>query len=348
MLVERFAENPIIRPSDVKPSRPDYEVVCAFNPAAVRFGDEILLLLRVAERPADKKPGEQIAPIAIPGGTEVEHFRVKDDDPDVFVPDSRSFQYKGKVFLTSLSHLRLARSRDGVHFEVDQKPWVWPNEWYETFGLEDPRITRIGEVYYITYKVVSANAIATALLTTRDFVSFERHGIIFCPENLDVALFPEKIGGKFWALHRPVPRYIGVPTVWLAGSKDGIYWGEHRELFLPREGYFDCAKTGGSCVPFRVDGGWLEIYHGTDDQGHYFLGAALLDANEPWKVLGRSRVPLMSPEADYEVNGFFGNVVFSCGAVDFEDGRVIIYYGAADEYTAGAETTVEKILDTLE
>ena len=348
MIVEWFEGNPVITPADVPASRDDYEVVGAFNPAAVKFGDEILLLLRVAERPKDKADDEQVAPILDPATGELTHFRKKNDDPEITdIPDSRSFYVNGQMFLTSISHLRIARSQDGVNFTIDPKPAVFPKMWYETFGLEDPRITPIGDTFYITYKVVSDMGICTGLLTTKDFVAFHRHGIIFCPENIDVVLFPEKIDGKFWALTRPVPRYIGPRGVWIASSPDAINWGKHQTLIMPREGTFDGGKTGGSCVPIKTEKGWLEIYHGSDVNDRYSLAAALLDLEDPRKVIARSKRPLMEPEADYELLGFYGNVVFSCGAIDQPDGTVYIYYGASDETTAVAKTTVNNILSTM-
>ncbi len=347
MLVERFPENPIIRPADVPPSRDDYEVVGAFNPAATVFGDEVLLLLRVAERPKDKQPDEQVAPILNPETGEIEHFRVKNDDPNITdIPDSRSFYFKDEMYLTSISHLRIARSDDGIHFSVDPKPAVFPEHSYETFGLEDPRITKIDAIYYITYKTVSRNGICTGLITTKDFRSFEKHGIIFCPENIDVVMFPEKINGKYWALTRPVPRYIGPRGIWIASSPDAIHWGQHQPLLLPLEGTFHDGKTGASCVPIKTSQGWLEIYHGSDSHDRYSLAAVLLDLKNPTQVLARANVPLMEPELSYEVEGFYGNVVFACGAVEKGD-SVIIYYGASDEYTAGAKTTISKIMSTL-
>lgn len=347
MLVERFEDNPLIRPQDVVPSRSDYEVVGAFNPGATYYNDETLLLLRVAERPKDKADNEQVAPILNPQTGQIEHFRVNNDDPGITdIPDSRSFFFKDEMYLTSISHLRIARSKDGIHFTVDPTPAVLPQMPYETFGLEDPRITRIDEVFYITYKAVSANGICTGLLTTTDFHDFQRHGIIFCPENIDVVLFPEKIGGKFWALTRPVPRYIGPRGIWIASSPDAVHWGAHAPLLLPLEGTFHDGKTGASCVPIKTPHGWLEIYHGSDIHDRYSLAAGLLDIQDPRKVIARANVPLMEPEFPYEVQGFYGNVVFSCGAVQKND-SVVIYYGASDEYTAGAVTTIDKMLSTL-
>ena len=347
MLVERFPENPIITPADVPPSRDDYEVVGAFNPGATIFNDTILLLLRVAERPRDKAADEQTAPILNPDTGEIVLFRVKNDDPNITdIPDSRSFYYNDEMFLTSISHLRIARSKDGIHFTVDPAPAVFPKMPYETYGLEDPRITKIENLYYITYKVVSDKGICTALLTTEDFAHFNRRGIIFCPENLDVVIFPERIDGKYWALTRPVPRYIGPRGIWIASSPDAVHWGEHLPLVLPQEGTFHDGKTGGSCVPIKTDDGWLEIYHGSDIHDKYSLAAVLLDLNDPSKVIARGKIPIMEPAAPYELQGFYGNVVFSCGAIE-KDNSVLIYYGASDEFTAVAKTTVSRILSTF-
>ena len=347
MLVERCAENPLITPADVVPSRADYKVVGAFNVGATVFNDEILLLLRVAERPKNKVNDEELAPILDPQTGRINPLRIKHGDGDLEILDSRVFNYKGKMYLTSISHLRLARSKDGIHFDIDPTPTVFPQTDYETFGLEDPRITKIGDEFYITYKVVSEYGICTGLLKTTDFQKFDRHGIIFCPENIDVVLFPEKVGGRFYALTRPVPKLIGPCGVWLASSENLTDWGGHRPLIMPRSGTFDGGKTGGSCVPIKTNAGWLEIYHGSDENDKYSLAAALLDLNDPSKVVARSKEPLMQPEADYEVRGFYGNVVFSCGAITKADGTVIIYYGASDELTAAATTTIDKIMSTI-
>ena len=347
MFVERCDKNPIITPADVPPSRDDYEVVGVFNPGATIFKNEIILLLRVAERPQDRTEDEQVAPILNPDTGEIELFRVNNNDPNITeIPDSRSFYYKDKMFLTSISHLRIARSKDGIHFTIDPVPAVFPQELYETFGLEDPRITKIDDIYHITYKVVSDKGICTGLLTTEDFVHFNRHGIVFCPENLDVVLFPERIKGKYWALTRPVPRYIGPRGIWIASSPDTLHWGNHLPLVLPQEGTFHDGKTGGSCVPIKTEEGWLEIYHGSDTNDKYSLAAVLLDLNDPNNVIVRGKIPIMEPTAPYELQGFYGNVVFSCGAIE-KDNSVLIYYGASDEFTAVAKTTISRILSTF-
>lgn len=346
MAVKRFAENPIITPADVTPSRDDFEVVGAFNAGVTKFNGQVLLLMRVAERPIDKSPDEEVAPIYNPQTGEVDILRVAHSDNDLEIPDPRIFSYKGKTYLTSLSHLRIAKSNDGINFEIDSQPAVFPDSRYETFGLEDPRITAIGDSYYITCKYVSELGICTGLLETTDFKTFKRSGVSFCPENIDVVLFPEKINGLYYALTRPVPANIGSLGIWLTSSPDLINWGNHKCLMSPRPGCYDSARIGASCVPIKTPKGWLEIYHGADENHRYCLAAALYDLNDPSKVLAYSREPLMQPQADYELNGFFGNVVFSCGCI-VEDGIVTIYYGASDCVMAGAQIELNEILNGL-
>ena len=123
-------------------------------------------------------------------------------------------------------------------------------------------------------------------------------------------------------------------------------WGNHIRLMGAREGYWDNGRIGCGAVPFRIEEGWMEIYHGSSKDSRYCLGAVLLDANEPWKIIARSEKPIIEPEMDYELNGFFGNVIFTCGVL-YEQGKVKIYYGAADTCIAYAEIELEDILDQL-
>jgi predicted GH43/DUF377 family glycosyl hydrolase len=347
-MVERLPQNPLIKPADVQPSRPDFEVIGAFNAGVARVGEETVLLLRVAERPRERDANYAVAPIWNAERGEIDFFTVRRGDPDLVEEDVRVFRYRGDFYLTSISHLRLARSKDGVQFAIDEKPALAPLAKTEAFGLEDPRITLIGQDYWITYKAVSNHGITTALASTRDFVSYERHGIIFCPENLDVVIFPEKIGGQYAAWTRPVGKHLGSPSIWLARSPDLLHWGAHEPVLTPRPGLWDGARVGSSCVPFKTERGWVEIYHGADEANRYCCGVALIDLDDPSRVLARSDRPLMQPEAPYEVEGFFGGVVFACGADMRPDGQVFIYYGASDETTCAAATTVDELLTHVE
>jgi len=346
--IVRLEDNPLIRPADVKPSREDFEVVCVFNPGATRVGAEIVLLLRVAERPRPA-PGEVVAPILDPDDPArgIRILRVKKSDPAFEAIDSRVFRYRHRPYLTSISHLRAARSRDGRHFTVEDTPALAPELASEEYGVEDPRITRIGDTYYVNYSAISRHGVATGLAVTRDFRRFDRKGIIFVPDNRDVTIFPEKVDGSYLCYHRPSSGMFGRADMWLARSGDLVHWGGHRVVATAREGMWDSWRIGGGAVPIKTPQGWLEIYHGADDEQRYCLGTLLADLDRPEKILGRSSEPILSAEAPYEREGFFGNTVFTCGAVDEPDGRVVIYYGAADACVAGAETTIDDLLGGL-
>jgi predicted GH43/DUF377 family glycosyl hydrolase len=349
--VRRAPENPIVTPAMVAPSRPDLKVVGVFNPAATRHEGEVLLLLRVAEAVREVAPDEVAAPVydASTRGLEVHRFRR--DDPNLDASDPRMLVVGGRSWLTSISHLRIARSRDGIAFTVDPEPFLSAGSIYEAFGVEDARITRLDDRYWINYTAVSSHGIATALASTTDFRRVERHGVIFPPNNRDVTIFPERIGGRYAALHRPMPSGLGEPAIWSATSPDLLTWGNHRLVAAARDHGWDDVKIGGGAVPFRVrttdHDGWLAIYHGVTGSPHvYALGALLLDADDPSRVLGRSREPILAPETPYEREGFFGGVVFTCGVLA-EGDLVRVYYGAADGVTAVADLSLAGILAGL-
>ena len=346
MSVFRCPQNPIIGPKDVKPSRRDYEVVGVFNAGVTRFEDEVILLLRVAERPISSHPDIVLAPIynAVEGNIITEKFLKSKPENDF--SDPRLIITPSGTYLTSISHLRLARSSDGINFEIEQSSAIAPTNDYEAFGIEDPRISLIGDTYYINYVGVCPAGVTTTLASTKDFKSFQRHGIIFCPDNKDVVLFPEKIDGRYYALHRPVSPLFKRNEMWIAESPDLKCWGNHRYLMGPRAGFWDDTKIGAGAVPFKIDQGWLEIYHGADRNSRYCLGAVLLDATRPWKVIARTEKPIFEPQTSYECNGFFGNAVFSCGLL-YEDNKLKIYYGAADTAICYAELPIENVLEGL-
>lgn len=336
----------------ILPSRPDLEVVGVFNPGAIRFRDEVILLLRVSEAPRKVSRSIVAAPMynAESRRLEIKHWQAGPNGPDV--SDPRLVIADGRTWLTSISHLRIARSTDGIHFDVDGLPTLGPSSRYESFGIEDARITQIGETCWINYTAVSELGIATGLASTTDFKTFDRHGLIFPPPNRDVTIFPQKINGRYMALHRPMPEGLGHPAIWVASSSDMLSWGGHALVASSRKGQWDDVKIGGGAVPFRahVDrrDAWLALYHGvTGNPPTYSLGALLLDLYAPSKVLARSRDPILSPDAPYEREGFFGRVVFTCGAV--VDGDLVrVYYGAADGVTAVADLSLEEILAGLE
>jgi len=253
--VFRSPHNPIIEPKDVKPSRDDFEIIGVFNAGVTRLQDEVILLLRVAERPISKNP--DIIPTAVYDTTECElaQRQFSKNDPINDFSDPRLIITPDQTYLTSISHLRLARSTDGVNFQIEDTPTISAANEYETFGIEDPRITFTDGRYYITYVAVCPFGVTTCLASTKDFSFFERHGVIFCPENKDVVILPEKIGGKYYALHRPDSPLFGKHDIWIAESPDLYCWGNHRHLMGPRADHWDDIKVGPSAVPLKTRAG---------------------------------------------------------------------------------------------
>ena len=385
----RLTSNPLITPVDVAPSQPGMEVISTINPGAARVGDEVVLLLRVAERPdADGDlpanarlvdlTGDRPTLVAMPDGltpadlvgmpffdTAADPPRivlgyVRRDVPGVDLEDPRTIRFRDLAdghlgddgttdYLTHTSHLRVARSPDGEHFVVEPTPAVLPATELEAYGVEDPRITEIDGVFHITYVSVSRLGITTSTLTTTDFRTFERGSVILPPDQKDVVLFPESVSGRYLAFTRPMPgSFSRVLGIWLAESPDLEHWGEHRPVALPRPGMWDEARIGASLTPFRVAGGWLEIYHAADRTNRYGMGAMLLDADNPSIVLARSSRPLLAPELEYERSGFLHDVVFPSGHVMLDDGRIRVYYGAADSNLAAADFSVDDIVAHLD
>lgn len=346
MNVYRYAENPLVTPASISPLREDFEVIGAFNAGITEYNGEVIMLLRVAERPISNDENIIKAPVFDPNTKDlvIKEFDLRDDTYDF--SDPRVIRERGRdtwSYLTSLSYLRIARSKDGHTFTVDNQAFLFPENELETFGLEDPRITAMNGTYYIVFSVVSPVGVGVGLVSTTNFVDVERLGVIFAPENKDVVIFPEKINGKYFALHRPVPKGVGAPEIWVAESDNLRYWGNHQYLLGLRPNHWDSTRIGAGAVPFKTEKGWLELYHAADENDRYCMGAVLLDLQDPTKVLGRTKEPILVPEASYETEGFFGNVVFSCGAL-VEGDTVKIYYGVADTSMACAELSLEEIM----
>lgn len=238
--------------------------------------------------------------------------------------------------LAGRSVFALGRSDDGYHFTVDPHPVMEPCKEepfrsYERRGIEDPRITLLDGVYYIMYTAYSRYGARLALAKTLDFKTYDRIGLISQPENKDGCLFPKKIGGRYVRLDRPLAG--GVGNIWLSYSDNLLDWGDSSVVMTTRGGFWDSDRIGACAPPIETEYGWLEIYHGVKNTAAgplYRMGAVLLDLEDPSKVLCRSAVPILNPREYYERVGDVGNVVFSCGAILEDDGKLKIYYGAAD------------------
>jgi predicted GH43/DUF377 family glycosyl hydrolase len=345
-MAERFSNNPILTTGDIKPSRPDLIVECILNPGVFQFEGKTWLLLRVAERPVQKEGMVSFPVLHEDGYMEILEF--ENNDPNVNLSDARMVGYKDKTYLSTISHLRLVCSDDGVHFyEPDYLPTkIFGQGALETFGIEDCRVSLIDGVFYLTYTQVSENGVGVGLMHTSDWRTITREGMIIPPHNKDCALFEEKINNRYYCLHRPSGIALGGNFIWVASSPDLRHWGRHHCILRTREGRWDSARIGAGAAPIKTPEGWLEIYHGADHQNKYCLGAVLLDLNDPTQVLARSKDPLLEPTALYELTGFFGNVVFTNGHLVHED-TVTIYYGASDEVICGAKFSIEHILSDL-
>lgn len=345
MLFQRHPSNPLLTPRHIRPSQTDYEVIGVFNAGVTRYNGETLLLLRVAERPQGTTP-DWIACPYVNGDGGLSVLRVRRDDPLYDTADPRFVRQRrsGAVYLTSISHLRLARSADGVHFVVEERPWLSPRTADEAFGVEDARITALEGRYYVNYSAVSPNGIATALASTADFTTVARHDIIFPPSNRDVVIFPQKVQGLYFCYHRPMPGELGRYSIWSATSPDLKHWGNHRLVLAGSADGWDAGRVGGGAPPIWTEAGWLVIYHAADRAQRYCLGAFLAAHDDPACVLYRSRQPILEPQQPYERKGFFPNVVFTCGVV-VEGDRLQVYYGASDDVIALAEASLAEVCD---
>ncbi len=282
-----------------------------------------------------------------------------------------------------LIHLGLAVSTDGLHFKrASSRPVLSPGSIGLDGGcIEDPRIVKIGEWYYVTYasrpfppgqywiqtpdKVVppdmppdapwhlKTNATATYLAMTKDFKNWIRAGRMTDPEvdDRDVYIFPEKIGGKYWMLHRPMnwagPEYgTDYPAMWISSGTDLLCW-ENPKLLAKAEYSWENRKIGGNTPPIKTRLGWLTLYHAVGTDKLYRLGAMILDLQDPTVVRYRTRDWILQPEMPYEFEGFYRGVCFPCGKVIINE-TLFVYYGGADKYVGVATCKMPDLLAYLE
>jgi len=286
-----------------------YQAHSVFNAAATRVGSDTLLLMRVEDR-------------------------------------------------RGISHLTVARSRDGISdWTIDPAPTLLPDPTThpeEIWGIEDPRITRIEELdlWAVVYTAYSEGGPLVSLATTKNFKVFERRGVVMPPEDKDAALFPVQFNGRWAMLHRPVSAFASMGAhVWISFSPDLKHWGDHQILIPARRGgWWDANKIGLSPPPLWTEKGWLILYHGvrtTASGSIYRLGLALLDLEDPTRLLARSDEWVIGPEESYEIIGDVDKVVFPCGWVP-EGDEVYLYYGSADKCIALATASVSEMLAWLE
>lgn len=256
------------------------------------------------------------------------------------------------------SHFTLAKSTDGVHdWNIDTTPTFMPdpiNHPEEVWGIEDARITWVPELerWAITYTAFSRGGPLVSLATTNDFNTFQRLGPVMTPEDKDAAIFPVRFKNRWAMLHRPVAKTGDTfsADIWLSFSPDLKHWGDHQQLIHAREGsWWDAGKIGLSAPPLQTSEGWLILYHGvrsTASGSIYRLGLALLDLEDPRKVIRRNDEWIFGPKAHYEREGDVDDVVFPCGWIE-KEGIVDMYYGAADSCIALASAKLSDLVDYI-
>lgn len=256
--------------------------------------------------------------------------------------------------LEGRSHLTIARSKDGIrNWQIEEKPLMHPEESgtpYEYYGVEDPRLTYLEDIgkWIIAYTAFSPMGAGVALAATTDFKSVERFGLVLAPNNKDAAVFPRKIGGKYWMLHRPAAGSI--EHIWLTECEDLVHWGHPWMVINERGGpWWDGHRVGVNTVPIETEEGWLILYHGVKQfpaGPTYRMGAALLDLEDPRKLIARLPFWILGPHEPYETSGEVPNVIFSNGHVQKGD-ELYVYYGAADSSICLATGSVSELLEAL-
>jgi predicted GH43/DUF377 family glycosyl hydrolase len=246
------------------------------------------------------------------------------------------------------------RSSDGYNFTPDPEPVKFvadDMEKYQKFASHswyDPRINIINDKYYITYAAMNhtygcrIGIGETADFKTVNHISFPHH-----VQNRNAVLFPEKINGMYLMLHRPEKNEHG-NCIWISRSPDLKFWGDCEPVIDNSKNLWDGIKIGAGAPPIKTDKGWLILTHavcGSCAGQFYSVGAALLDLKNPYELIGRTSGMIMRPEAWYEVTGYVPNIIFPTGAIPEKNGKLKIYYGAADNYECLATADLNDLLN---
>lgn len=280
-----------------------------------------------------------------------------------------------------LIYLGLAKSKDGIHFvRQSDQPNLSPSENNaDAGGIEDPRLVKFGDWYFLTYasrpyapgrywlnaprpwvnppeagpQFLQWNDTVTHLAITKDFQTYKKLGRITDTrtDDRDVVFFPEKVNGQFVRLSRPM-YWCGKgypcekPSIWIASSSDLMEWN-HSQLLIKGETWWETRKIGAGCPPIKTPDGWVELYHGVcDKDGEYRVGALLLDLADPTKILARTKEPIMCAEEPYEKKGFYNGCVFPTGNVLLGD-TLYIYYGSSDSVICLATCSISELVGFL-
>ena len=252
-----------------------------------------------------------------------------------------------------ISRLGYAVSPDGLHWNRMKHPILEPKDETDSRGIEDPRITQIGDTFYMTYTAYGSvflgegepthlgGGILPMIARSKNLITWERMAPIVVGENnKDHVLFPRKIRGRYAALHRRWPQ------IWIAYSDDLMNWPEEdmAPIFGPHPDHWDSASVGANGVPIETDAGWLLIYHGYDEDHIYRFGLAMLDLEDPTHVLARIPTPIFWPEELWELRGDVPQVVFS-NANPVVGDTVYVFYGGGDHVIGLATARLDDLVD---
>jgi beta-1,2-mannobiose phosphorylase / 1,2-beta-oligomannan phosphorylase len=239
-----------------------------------------------------------------------------------------------------ISRIGYAVSRDGLAWNRLEQPVIVPHQGRDDYrGVEDPRVIRLDGTFYMTYTAYGANSYFPMLAQSDNLIAWTDVGSFERAENKDHVLFPERIAGRYVILHRR-PKHI-----WIAYSHDLRHWTDHQIILSPRgaEGW-DAVSIGSNGVPIRTEQGWLLFYHGYDAERVYRQSVALLDLEDPTRVIHRPTSFIMEPAEPWEIKGDVPNVVFSCANIVVDD-QVYFYYGGADRLIGLATAPLADVLD---
>ena len=267
---------------------------------------------------------------------------------DGFIGVFRGEQRDGIPFLY------LGRSRDGINWTFDPEKINFVNERGDSFQpvyAYDPRLVKVEDIYYIIWCQDCYGA-SIGIAKTEDFKTFTRLENPFIPFNRNGVLFPRKIDGMYTILSRPSDSgHTPFGDIYLSQSPDMTFWGRHRHVMGKGSNWWENVKIGGGAAPIETDLGWLLFYHGVTGTCNgfvYSIGGAILDRDEPSRVLYRCSDFLLTPETWYEERGFVPNVCFPCASLqDCDTGRIAVYYGCADSYVGLAFTTADTVLEYI-
>jgi predicted GH43/DUF377 family glycosyl hydrolase len=266
--------------------------------------------------------------------------------------------YRARGKKDGISRLGYASTRDGFHIDERLDEPIFEPEResiLECLGCEDPRLTKIGNKIYMTYTAygktpfmnpaVNTIQLAITSISSRDFIEKNwKWGPRYYPfprvDNKDAFIFPEKIQGQ-WIMYHRIP-----PHIWIAYSDDLVNWKNTGIIMSPKEDW-EYYKIGGGAPPIKTNEGWLLIYHGVDKEWNYRLGAFIVDLKKPYKILKRSKKPILEPKEEFEVKGDVPNVVFTCGAVLIKE-KIYLYYGGADTVICVATAELNELLELLD